>query len=208
MSCTRLEIEALTPTIGAEVRGVDLSQPLDDDTRKAIEQALLDHMVIFFRDQDITPEQHLAFGRYFGELRQHGGRLRETLGTDAGVFRGAQRDPRPVGPAAHRAIDRGISNANYDEVRAKWPPVEHPVVRTHPVTGRKALFVNRVTGSRFKELPDRENALLMPFLLEHVRERPSSAASAGSPTRSRSGTIAASSTAACPTTANGGSCIV
>ena len=67
------------------------------------------------------------------------------------------------------AIDRGISSADYDALRAEWPPVEHPVVRTHPETGRKALFVNRNTGSRLKGLSDRENDLLLLFLFDHVR---------------------------------------
>lgn len=50
------------------------------------------------------------------------------------------------------------------------PDQLHPLVRTHPVTGRKALFLNRVTGSRLVGLNDRENALLVPYLLDHVRD--------------------------------------
>ena len=63
----RLEIEPLSGALGAEIRGVDLSRPLDETTVAEIRQALLNHLVIFFRDQDITPAQHLAFARYFGE---------------------------------------------------------------------------------------------------------------------------------------------
>ena len=68
------------------------------------------------------------------------------------------------------SVDRGISPEGFEELRKKWPPVEHPVVRTHPITGEKALFLNKVTGSRLVGLTDHENDLLVPFLLDHVRE--------------------------------------
>ena len=54
-----------------EIAGVDLSRPLSDEVIDEIRQALLDHQVIFFHDQHLTPEQHLAFGRRFGELQIH-----------------------------------------------------------------------------------------------------------------------------------------
>jgi alpha-ketoglutarate-dependent taurine dioxygenase len=60
---SQLEIRPLTPVIGAEVDGVDLREPLPAATLLEIEQALLEHRVLLFRDQDITPEQQLAFGR-------------------------------------------------------------------------------------------------------------------------------------------------
>lgn len=61
----------LTGAIGAEISGVDLSKPLADDVFAEIHRAFLDHLVIFFRDQDITPDQHKAFARRFGELHIH-----------------------------------------------------------------------------------------------------------------------------------------
>ena len=66
-----IEIKPLAGSLGAEIHGVDLSKPLDDQTFDKIHQAWLDHIVIFFRDQNITPEQHIAFGRRFGELHIH-----------------------------------------------------------------------------------------------------------------------------------------
>lgn len=66
-----LTLTPLTPTIGAEVCGVDLSEPIDAAARGALRQALLDWKVLFFRDQDITTEQHLAFARNFGNLEVH-----------------------------------------------------------------------------------------------------------------------------------------
>lgn len=62
-----LSIRRLQPNIGAEIDGVDLSQPLSEADRDAIWQALLDHGVVFFRDQSITRDQHLAFAEAFGD---------------------------------------------------------------------------------------------------------------------------------------------
>ena len=66
-----LRIEPVSPVIGAEVSGIDLSSALDDATRDALERALSEHLVLFFRDQDLTFEQHKAFGRRFGDLHLH-----------------------------------------------------------------------------------------------------------------------------------------
>lgn len=68
---TRLSVEPMTPTIGAEISGIDLSGALDDETIGEIRAALLAHKVIFFRDQDINRAQHIAFARRFGELEIH-----------------------------------------------------------------------------------------------------------------------------------------
>src|ERR1700761_2183150 len=66
-----LSIRRLTPGIGAEIQGVDLAQPIGPELFAELRQALADHLVIFFRDQDVTPDQHVAFGRLFGELQVH-----------------------------------------------------------------------------------------------------------------------------------------
>ena len=65
-----LEVQALNPTIGAEVFGVDLAK-LDDARFAEIERAFADHQVLVFRDQQLSPEDELAFGRRFGELHVH-----------------------------------------------------------------------------------------------------------------------------------------
>lgn len=226
-----LDIRPMGPVIGAEIHGVDLGGELSKSTLRAIEQALLDHLVIAFRGQDITPAQHLAFGRHFGRVYcppmsafppDHP----EIMLLDTKTPKGAGADnwhydatfmPEPPMASVLRpvmlpaggggdtcfanmyaafdalsapirtllegmkavhdlsgqlriSVDRGISPGGFDELRQQWPPIEHPVVRTHPVTGRKALFLNRVTGSRLVGLNDRENALLVPWLLDHVRD--------------------------------------
>jgi taurine dioxygenase len=70
MESSRVKIEPLSPNIGAEIHGVDLAR-LDDVTFDRIHDAFLRHQVLFFRDQELTREQHLAFGRRFGELHIH-----------------------------------------------------------------------------------------------------------------------------------------
>ena len=234
------EIRPLTPTIGAEIHGVDLGVKLPKSTIDQIEQALLDHMVIFFRGQNLTPEQHLAFGRNFGEvycpaMAAFPPEYPDIMLLDTTTPKGAGADNwhydatfmpepplgsilRPVQlpssggdtcfanmAAAYEAlseplrsmldgmkavhdltgqlrisVDRGISPEGFNELREQWPPIEHPVVRTHPVTGRKALFLNKVTGSRLAGLTDRENDLLLPFLLDHVRTRTGNASNSKS----------------------------
>src|SRR5688572_17399934 len=64
----QLRVDPLTPAIGGEVTGVDLTRPLDPSTRDAIEAALLDRVVLFFRDQPMTAEQQIALARQFGEI--------------------------------------------------------------------------------------------------------------------------------------------
>ena len=64
-------ITPMSPTIGAMIDGIDLKVPPGDDQIGELRQALLDYKVVFFRDQDITTDQHLAFARRFGELEVH-----------------------------------------------------------------------------------------------------------------------------------------
>lgn len=67
MTSTGFHINPLTPTIGAEITGIDLSRPLDQATLDAIYAALMEHLVIFFHDQDISAQNHLDLARSFGE---------------------------------------------------------------------------------------------------------------------------------------------
>ena len=71
MGSARFELTKVTPKCGAEVHGIDLSQPLDDAQIQTLQEALAAHCVLFFRDQRMTPEQQKAFGRRFGELHLH-----------------------------------------------------------------------------------------------------------------------------------------
>jgi taurine dioxygenase len=224
-----LEVHPLTPTIGAEVRGVDLREPLSEAARRALERALLEHLVLFFRDQPLTDDQHVAFARQFGEVSvppfapRHGTRpevivLEQTSpkgeGADAwhsdntfmsepplgSILRAVELPPlggdtcfanmyaaydaltpaireladgltavHDVTKPLRKGIAAGHVTADLGEIQRRWPPVEHPVVRTHPVTRRRALFVNANSTTHLVGLSERENAALLPLLIDHVR---------------------------------------
>ena len=226
---TRIEIRPLTLAIGAEVGGVDLRLPLADDEVSVIRQALLDHLVLFFRDQHIDDDQHLAFALRFGPLdvsplatryqdspsvvvldqtnpkgegadEWHsdntflahppmGSILRAerlpAVGGDtcfASMYAAYEALSKPMQAlvdsltAVHditkplqKAIRDGHSTLDLAETQAKCPPVEHRVAVTHPETGRKAIFVNRNSTTHIVGVSERENDLLLPFLLDHVR---------------------------------------
>jgi taurine dioxygenase len=68
MTSAPFSIDPMTPNIGAEISGLDLARPLDAGVLDALYQALLDHLVIVFRDQDMPPAAHLAFAESFGEI--------------------------------------------------------------------------------------------------------------------------------------------
>ena len=224
-----IEINPITATIGAEVSGIDLRKPLEDDDVAAIRQALLDHLVIFFRDQHMSDDEHLAFALRFGPLSiapvatkyqdtpsvtvldqlnpkgegadewhsdntfmAHpplGSILRaatlpavggdtcfasmyaayEGLSPSMRSFLDGLRAVHDITKPLSKGIAAGHSTLDLGEMQKRWPPVEHPVVLTHPETGRKALFVNRNSTTRIVGLTERENELLLPFLFDHVR---------------------------------------
>ena len=68
---TMFDIKRLSPALGAEITGLDLSNPLDDAVFQRVHRAHLDFLVLVFRDKHLTPEQHIAFSRRFGELSGH-----------------------------------------------------------------------------------------------------------------------------------------
>lgn len=226
---TSLSIRPVTAIIGATISGVDLSKPLDEETRAAIEAALTQHHVLFFRDQDISQEEQIAFARQFGPISvppfapKYGDNPEMIVldqespkgeGADAwhsdntfmaeppmGSVLRAVKIPEVGGdtcwansvaayealsPAIQKLIDgltavhditkplvkgiaAGHTTADIAEVQKQWPPVEHPVARTHPVTGRKSLFVNRNSTTHIVGLSERENEALLPLLTDHIR---------------------------------------
>ncbi len=231
----RLQIEPCAGTLGAEISGVDLSQPVDDELIAEIRQALLDNLVIFFRDQHITPEQQIEFGRRFGELHIHPyiphregypeilqlqskadgpsymAYQSNTWHTDLtyeaeppmGCILRAVEVPQAGGDtmwnnlhAAYDALSKPMqeflddkiaihyiavsmpadfleqksSGQHVERFQDKTTPVEHPVVRTHPETGRKGLFVNRNFTSHILGLKRAESDALLAFLLQHVEQ--------------------------------------
>ena len=198
---THLRVEPLTCAIGAEISGVHLGAAARDDGLFAeIRALLLQHKVLFLRDQDISRAEHVAFARRFGELEGHPvagsdpdypGLVRIYKSPDAPADRyenawhtdATWRDKPPMGcvlrciecppvggdtmwvnmalafenlPAhvkaqiaplrARHSIEASFGAAMPIEKRlalkAQFPDAEHPVVRTHPETGEKVLFVN------------------------------------------------------------------
>jgi taurine dioxygenase len=220
-----IEFHPLTRHIGAEVTGLDLRRPPSDEEVAEIRRGLLDHLVLFFRDQEITDEQHLAFAERFGTLNEPpmktstgaihvldqkepkgeggdswhsdntfmrvppmGSLLRAVILPDVGgdtlwanMYLAYDSLPRSIQrlcdelEAEHdltmsvtKAIAKG-HRLDLAEMQRTWPPVRHPVVRVHPETGRKALFVNRSSTTRLVGLDDRENEALLPLLQDVVR---------------------------------------
>ena len=211
------DVAPMSATIGAELSGVDISRDLDDEVIAEIAQALVDYKVIFFRDQPLTPAQHVAFARRFGELEIHpfipgNGEFPELVhfekGADVAGYENiwhhdvtwravpskaailhAIQVPATGGDtlfsdmcAAYDGLDDDLKEridgmiAVHDfmrsfggqvpeerkaEMRAQYPLVEHPVVRTHPDSGRKMLFVNRVFTSHIVGLEPEESRALI-----------------------------------------------
>jgi len=230
---TPIKVKPLTGRFGAEIFGADLTQPITDELHADINQALLDHGVIFFRDQDITPEQHLAFARGFGELDVHPfipnldgyPQIIELGGKAPGPGRYARnanvwhtdltyRQDPPIASILH-GVDVPESGgdtmfadlcAAYDGLsdtmkrmlsdlvavhsiaqtktrqelssakavkELQWaldnvPPAEHPLICTHPETGRKILYVNTHFTAYIKDMHEHESTALLKLLNEHI----------------------------------------
>ena len=71
MSYQTIELRKSAPSIGADISGVDLSKPLGNQQFQEVHDALMDRLMIFFRDQKLNVEQHMDFGRRFGKLHRH-----------------------------------------------------------------------------------------------------------------------------------------
>src|SRR5882672_3010466 len=194
MSYASIQLEKLTPNVGGVVHGVDLSQPLDEATFKQVHDALIDNGVIFFRDQHMTPEQQKAFGRRFGELHMHPAAPRELpehpeilvihadesskhVGGDtlfASMYAAYEALSEPMKrflePLSARHEGEHVYRGRYglDDKGKSFPKAEHPVIRTHPVSGRKALFVNGGFTTRIVQLARPESDAVLQFLYRHV----------------------------------------
>lgn len=224
----KISVERATSAIGADVRGVDLSAPLDGETAAFLRRALIDHLVLFFRDQKkLTVDEHVRFGRYFGEIdmplfRTKSSERPEVLVLDQVAPKGEGADSwhadntymetppmgsilqalilPPVGgdtcfasmyaayealsPAMQRFLDglkamhsleqmvertKHVAGASLRDSLSQWPPVEHPVVRVHPESGRKLLNVNANWTAMIAGLGRPESDALLGFLFEHVK---------------------------------------
>jgi taurine dioxygenase len=220
----------ISGALGAEIGNVDLAKELGDDIIAEIRSALLEHKVIFFRDQDITPAQHLAFAKRFGEVVEYpmvkgldeapeivpvvklphekhnfGGMWHTDTSylecPPMGAILVARELPPFGGDTMFAnmtlAYDQlsdgmkrtlagliGISSSAKAEVtksredrmakdakveKGKELRAEHPVVRTHPETGEKVLYVNYGHTIGFKDMTEAESAPILNYLFEHQR---------------------------------------
>ena len=224
----KLDTRPLSGAIGAEIGGVDLARELDAATVGAIRQVWLDHLVIFFHDQDLPPARLLALARCFGEPIEYPfvkgiegfpeitpvTKLENERINFGGLWHsdttyldippmGTMLVAREVPPyggdtlfanmylayetlsAGMRQVLDGLGAVNSsakadttktredrmrdgarDDARAEYV-AEHPVVRTHPETARKALYVNGGHTVRFKGMTEEESAPLLRFLFAH-----------------------------------------
>ncbi len=221
----------LSPAIGAEIRGIDFSKPVDTETVSRVRRALLDHLVLVFRCGEISEDAQISFAEHFGptvgarsKLRTDGGDRRlmmisnvrengEPIGalpdgelmfhSDSvfldkplmGAMLYAEELPSTGGNtlfasmyAAYdmlsdtqkarvdglRAVnvfdyETQVKSGSYD--RSTSPHSTHPVVRTHPETGRKALYVNRLMTEEIVDLPADESDALLQILFAHAEAR-------------------------------------
>lgn len=219
--------EPLTVHIGAVIHGVDLTRDLSRAQLESIRTALLEYEVIFFRDQNLSSQNHRDLATYFGEPHVHPAynsvegfpelcilestpenptkiELWHTDMTFAaeppmGSFLRAVEVPEVGGDtcwgsttAAFEALDgelqerlRGMEAVHsfeygfkesiaekgreaFAEIIEKNPPVKHPVVRTHPESGKQGLFVNRLFTTHIVGLDPKESAELLEFLYQHM----------------------------------------
>jgi taurine dioxygenase len=219
-----IEIDKLTPIIGAEIGGIDLSQPLGNRTIDELHRALAENSVIFFRDQHISQDQQLAFGRLFGDLHVHPAAPSEEGKPELMKIYADKNSPRANGEGWHTDVSCDVeppmgsilyikqcppkggdtlfasmyaayealsdrmkaylagmtavhdgedayrgTYANYGvQDKAAYPRAEHPVIRTHPVTGKKALYVNRGFTKRLVGVPRDESEGILRYLFEHM----------------------------------------
>lgn len=222
MPYQHIQVAPLTPTIGAEVSGLDLRQPLTPAQFDELVDAWMRHLVLFFRNQPVSNAQHRAFGERFGPLhihpaapfadddpalmvihadasshRNNGGGWHTDVSADeappmASILR-IHTVPSQGGDtlfasmyAAFDALSkpmqrfleglRAVHVANYDgyygdhQPQRQNPRATHPVVRTHPVTGRSLLFVNRGFTRSIVGMTPAESTALLEFLFRHCED--------------------------------------
>jgi taurine dioxygenase len=234
MTYQSIEVRPVAGALGAEVSGVDLARPLSNSVADEIRRAFVEYLVLFFREQSLMPEQHIAFSRLFGplsrmpyikhmdehpeiiavlkeaderkistfgnawhsdfsfldepplgsalyarEVPSHGGDTLWANMYDAyeALSPGMQRmlnglramhSGRPYGRSG---VPKDLKTSRSIQIERENPDadreVAHPVVRVHPESGRKALFVNSIYTTRFEDMTEAESRPLLDFLFQH-----------------------------------------
>lgn len=227
-----IDVTPLAGAMGAEIAGVDLAKPLSNQQLADIHQAFLDYLMIYFRDQSLTPKSQVALARHFGkpaiypflkglddtpevnalikspdDARNFGGSWHSdtaykpcpdmgtllyavvvpSVGGDT-LFTNTALAYDTLSDGMKRLLDGLVAVNNSDKPYAggragkvrqlgdmggavlETPTIEaeHPVVRTHPETGRKSLYVSYTHTLRFKDMTEAESKPLIEFLSEHA----------------------------------------
>jgi taurine dioxygenase len=222
-----MEIRRIAGALGAEILGIDLSRKIEDEDLRKLREAWLEHLVVFFRDQPLSPEAYMAFARRIGTPVEYPfvkglpgfpeiievKKLEHETVNFGGIWHSdtayLERPPmasmllaREIPPyggdtlfanmymaydslsvgmktmlghvkAVNSSSKADVSKTREDRIKtdgretSKTFLAEHPVVRTHPETGRKALYVNVAHTSRFAGMTEEESAPLLNYLFQH-----------------------------------------
>lgn len=219
MTYEAIDVRPMTRRIGAEILGIDLSKPLSNREFSELSDALAQHQVLFFRDQNLSHESHKEFGRRFGKLAIHSGvpglpehpeivaihadaQSKFVAGENWHSDLSCDAEP-PLGSILYLPVVPAIGGdtvfasmvAAYDSlsermksylagltavhdadhvyrplfpnVDRKYPSSIHPVIRTHPVTGKKLVFVNPSYTTRIVEVAKEESDAILGYLYQH-----------------------------------------
>jgi len=227
-----LATRKLSPAVGAEIMGVDLSQPIGPALAGQMQDIWHDNLVILLRDQKLSMEDQVRFAECFGpparihtkghmagheavmlisnvrengkligalpdgEMNFHTDQCHQERPAKASMlyaieipreggntlFANAYMAYETLPPEVKRRIDgkKAINGYDYDaaatirgtRLKEGVPHYSHPVVRTHPATGRKALYVNRLMTLQIEDMPPEESDELLAFLFDHQEQRP------------------------------------
>lgn len=222
-----IRVTRIAEALGAEVEGVDLGE-LDDAAFEEIAAALVEHQVLFFRDQDLSPEQHRRFAQRFGPLQIHGAYPHVDGVPELTILESDRENPSKIekwhtdmtfrrrpplgsilrarivpetggdtlwmslsaafdalspamqsflaGLSAEHSFEHGFRESLAEpggrerlaDMVAANPPVRHPVVRVHPESGRRCLFVNSLFTTHVVELTRGESDALLAYLHAHM----------------------------------------
>ena len=222
---SKFDVQPVTGALGAEILGIDLAERLDNETFSEIYDAYLDHLVLFFRDQRLTPDQLKDFARHFGDLHIHP--LTEGMPGHPEVVEVVKEQDEhhnwgdgwhtdlpgleepPLGSVLYaREVPPFTGDTHFANMYLAYETLSdtmksvldglkcvyeagvasysrfggmtaiedagdfvaaHPIVRTHPMTGKKALYLHRKNGKCIEGMSVKESFAILEFLYDHAQ---------------------------------------